>query len=132
MSSHIVITTPRGQVAVGPNGRAELVWSTTFRPKWQKRYTDAQKFVDGEVLAKCEPYTPMLTSMLIKSGTLGTIIGSGLVSWIAPYSKAQYYLLHRRISQTGPNRGSFWFQRMKEVWGNRIIEGARRIAGGGK
>ena len=127
-----VINTPRGQVIVTNKGKAQLVWSTTFRQKWQGNYSDAQKFVDSEVLRLSEPFTPLLTSMLIKSGTLGTDIGSGTVQWIAPYAKAQYYGHRQPGSQTGPLRGPQWFERMKEINKDKIIAGARRIAGTGK
>jgi hypothetical protein len=125
------IETPRGSVFVTPAGKAQLVWNTNFQPKWQGHYSVAQKFVDSEVLRNCEPFVPLKTGMLIKSGILGTIIGSGLVSWIAPYAKPQYYLRHRRPSQTGPLRGSFWFERAKAVYKHAWIAGARKLAGGG-
>jgi hypothetical protein len=131
MTRHLEINTPTGSIHQGPNARAILVWNTNFKPKWWKRYSDAQKFVDSEVLRLCDPYTPLKTSMLIKSGTLGTVIGSGLVEWIAIYSRYQYYLIRKTKSETGPLRGSLWFQRMKEVHGRQLIVSARRIAGGG-
>lgn len=125
-----VIETPRGKVLQGPNGKAELVWNTKFRQTWIKRYTNAQKFVDSEVLRQSEPFTPLLTSMLIKSGILGTDIGSGKVSWIAPYAKRQYYRGRRPgTQQAGPLRGRFWFERMKAVRGDKIIKGAKKLAG---
>ncbi|HOJ01292.1 MAG TPA: minor capsid protein [Anaerolineaceae bacterium] len=132
MAKGPVIKTPRGRIFINKNGKAELVWNTNFQPKWQKRYSEAQKFVDSEVLRLCEPYVPLRTGMLIKSGILGTEIGSGEVKYIAPYARRQYYSRRKPGSQTGPLRGPYWFQRMKEVHGRRIIEGARRIAGGGK
>ena len=125
------IETPRGQIIIGPNGKAELKFNPDFVPKWQGRYSEAQKYVDSEVLRLCEPYTPLLTGMLIKSGTLGTDIGSGTVQWIAPYAKAQYYGHRKPGSLTGPLRGPQWFARMKEVSGEKIITTARRIAGQG-
>lgn len=125
------IKTPRGRVFIGSHGKAVLEFNTNFQPKWQRRFSEAQKFVDSEVLRVCEPYTPLLTGMLVKSGDLGTEIGSGTVRWIAPYSRYQYYLKRKNPSTTGPLRGPAWFQRAKEVHGRRIIEGARRIAGGG-
>ena len=126
-----IIKTPRGTISTGPSGKAELVWNTNFQPKWQRQYSAAQKFVDSEVLRLSEPYTPLLTGMLIKSGELGTTIGSGMVQWIAPYAKAQYYSPRKPGSQTGPLRGPYWFERGKAVWGTRVISGARRIAGRG-
>lgn len=130
MTSHIQIETPRGAVFVGPNGKAELKFNSNFAPKWIKRYTNAQKFVDSEVLRQSEPFTPLLTSMLIKSGILGTDIGSGKVSWIAPYARWQYYRGRRPgTQQAGPLRGRFWFERMKAVRGDKIIKGAKKLAG---
>lgn len=127
-----VIETPRGKVFVNDAGKAVLEWDTNFQPKWQKRYSDSQRFVDSEVLRVCEPYIPLKTGMLIKSGILGTEIGSGLVQWIAPYAKAQFYMVRKNPSQTGPLRGPYWFHRAFEVYGQRIIAGARKIAGGGQ
>lgn len=126
-----IIKTPRGAVFIGPNGKAELSWNTNFQPKWQRRFTAAQKFVDSEILRLSEPYIPLQTGMLIKSGILGTVVGSGKVSWIAPYSRYQYYLPRTPGTETGPLRGPFWFERGKAVWGRQVIEGAKRIAGEG-
>jgi len=127
-----IIETPRGNVFLNKKGtRAELVWNTRFRPVWQRRYTMAQKFVDSEVLRLSERFTPLLTGTLIKSGVLGTVIGSGEVKWIAPYAKYQYYATREPGSQTGPLRGPYWFERMKQVHKGEIIAGARRRAGRG-
>lgn len=126
------IVTPRGWIIVGPDGKAELTWDTRFKPKWNRRFSAAQKYIDSEVLRRCEPYTPLDTGMLIKSGLLGTVIGSGTVRYIAPYSRPQYYMRNRKkVSQTGPLRGSFWFERMKEVHKTAILAEAQRIADGG-
>ncbi|MBV5322616.1 MAG: hypothetical protein JZU60_02125 [Ilumatobacteraceae bacterium] len=125
------IETPKGSIVITKSGKAALEWSTDFQQKWQGNYSAAQKFVDSEILRLSEPFTPLLTSMLIKSGTLGTDIGSGTVQWIAPYARAQYYGHRSPGSQTGPLRGPQWFARMKEIHGEKIIAGARRIAGKG-
>ncbi|MFM8321003.1 MAG: minor capsid protein [Chloroflexota bacterium] len=125
------IDTPRGSIIITKGGKAQLSWKVDFRGNWQGRYSLAQRFVDSEVLRLCEPYVPLRTSMLVKSGILGTAVGSGLVSWIAPYAKAQYYSARKPGSQTGPQRGPFWFERMKTAHGQRIVAGARRIAGRG-
>lgn len=128
-----VIETPRGRVFLTKSGtKAKLEWNTDFQPKHQQRFSRAQKFIDSEVLRRSEPYIPLLTGMLVKSGILGTVPGSGLVSWIAPYARKNYYLARKPGSQTGPLRGPLWFERMKAVDGQDIIAGARRIAGGGR
>ncbi len=125
-----VIKTPRGTIVINASGKAELTWNAGFRPVWQHRYSAAQQFVDSEVLRQCEPYIPLLTGMLIKSGILGTEVGSGLVQWIAIYSHYQYYLKRKPGTQTGALRGPFWFQRWKEVGGERLVKQARKMAGG--
>jgi len=130
MTKHIKIETPRGAVFVGPNGKAELKFNPNFGTKQTQKYSRVQKFIDSEVLRQSEPFTPLLTSMLIKSGILGTDIGSGTVSWIAPYAKRQYYKGRRPgTQQAGPLRGRFWFERMKAVRGDSIISGAKKLAG---
>ena len=125
-----VIETPRGKIVVTANGRAELIWNPNFKPKWQEKYSAAQKFVDSEILRLCAPMVPLRTGMLIKSGILGTVVGSGTVSYIAPYARAQYYR-PRKTPSLDPLRGPFWFERMKAIHGREILEGARRIAGRG-
>ena len=126
----MTIETPRGKVVTDPNGKAELVWNPRFAPLWTRRYSLAQKFVDSEVLRLCEPFTPLLTGTLVKTGILGTDVGSGKVQWIAPYAQSQYYGGRRPgTSKTGPLRGRFWFERMKAIHGQTIIAGARKIVG---
>lgn len=126
-----VIITPRGFVAIDRRGKATLEWFPGFKVKWETRYTKSQKFVDSEILRLSEPYTPLRTGMLIKSGILGTEIGSGEVRWVAIYSRWQYYASRTPGSETGPLRGPFWFERMKRTFGPRIIAGAKKMAGGG-
>lgn len=126
-----IIETPQGKIIQDANGKAQLVWKTQFVPKWTKRYSAAQRFVDSEVLRYSEPFIPLLTSTLIKTGILGTDVGSGKVSWIAPYARQQYYKGRRPgTQQAGPLRGRFWFERMKQIRGKTIISGAKKIAGG--
>jgi hypothetical protein len=125
------ITTPKGSISINANNQAQLVFNANFVPVWQSRYTEAQKFVDTSVQRGCEPYIPLLTGMLIMSGILGTDVGSGLVQWIAPYAKAQYYGKRAPGSMTGALRGPAWFRRWREVSGDKLIAQAKRIAGSG-
>lgn len=124
-----VIQTPRGTIVVNKNMRAELTWNPGFREFRQTQFLNGQQFVDSEILRLSEPYIPLLTGMLIKSGILGTEVGTGWIKWIAPYARTQYYLPNRRPSMTGPLRGSFWFQRMKQAHGASILAGASKIMG---
>jgi hypothetical protein len=135
-----IIETPHGSIINSPTMKATLTWNpamfsgpgggTGGAQSWQGRFSAAQWFVDNEVLRLCEPYVPLRTGMLVMSGILGTNVGEGVVSWIAPYAHAQYYGKRAPGSETGPLRGPQWFERMKAVSGPTIIAGARRKAGG--
>lgn len=138
------IATPRGSLFQDENGSVRLVWDPSFQPNWAGRYSRAQKFIDSEVLRLSDPLIPLQTSMLKKSGTLGTIVGSGEVCYIAPYARYQYYgkvmvgpapkeRTDRDLVYHSPEiqRGAFWFERMKAANKAAILAGARKIAGGG-
>lgn len=141
------IEMPRGAVFHTKDGQeARLVWHAAFQPKWQGQYDRAQAYVDNEVLRRSTPFIPFRTSFLMKSGVLGTVIGSGEVEWTAPYARYQYYgkvmvgkapkkvtgtpLKHDKTKH--PQAGPFWFERMKAAHKRDILAGARRIAGGGQ
>lgn len=127
-----MIDQPKNKTFAMKNGKASLTWHPGFAPKWTRRYSATQRFVDSEILRLSEPFTPLLTGTLIKSGILGTDIGSGIVQWIAPYSKSQYYRGRSPgTSNFGPLRGRFWFERGKEVWGDKLIRDAKKIVGRG-
>lgn len=112
-------------------GKVELKFNSNFGAKWTKRYTIAQKTVDSEVLRLSGKYTPLLTGTLIKTGILGTDVGSGTVSWIAPYARQQYYRGRRPGTKVGePLRGRFWFERMKAVHKGEIVAAAQRTVDG--
>jgi hypothetical protein len=138
-----IIETPHGSIIINtPTMKAELKWNPAMfsgpgggfggAQSWQGKFSKAQWFVDNEVLRLCEPYIPLRTGMLVMSGILGTNVGEGVVSWIAPYARYQYYSPRKPGSETGPLRGPYWFERMKAVSGTTILAGARRIAGSGK
>lgn len=122
------ITTPRGAIVQGKSGKAELKWDPSFASKANQKFTRMQKFIDSEVLRRCSPRVPFQTGMLEKSGKLGTKIGSGVVEYIAPYARKQYW----DTSETrgyDPNRGAKWFERMKVADKASILEGAKKLGG---
>jgi hypothetical protein len=110
------IQTPRGSIIITPGGKAELRWNVGFQKKWQGRFDNAQEYVDSEVIRVSEPFVPKVTGMLEKSGTLGTVPGSGEVSYITPYARRRYYSPGKVGSQTGPLRGPFWFKRAMAIY----------------
>ena len=123
------IQTPRGTIIQTGNVSCKLVWNPGFGPQATARYSRAQKFVDNEVLQLSSAYIPIKTSMLQKSGILGTVIGSGRVQWIAPYARPQYYSTSDTRSYN-PKRGGHWFERMKADHGKAILSKAKKIGGG--
>ena len=100
------ITTPKGVIIQGKNGKAELKWDPSFVPKTNQKFTRMQKFVDSEVLRRCSPRVPFQTGTLEKSGKLGTTVGSGIVEYIAPYARKQYWDTSETTEEsTRPLRG---------------------------
>ena len=118
------ISTPRGSVyiSVNKNGSvtAKLEWSPGFAKQKQQSFSNAQEFVDSECLRYMNPLTPRLTGFMIKSATLGTVIGSGSIEYLAPYARRQYYE-HKEKAK--------WFETMKASKKDVIMKGANRIAG---
>lgn len=118
------INTPRGRVitVAGEDGSvtAKLEWNPAFADQKVQSFSKAQAFVDSECLRYMNPLTPRRTGMLIKSGTLGTVIGSGSIEYLAPYARRQYYE-HRLKAR--------WFETMKASKKDVIREGAEKLAG---
>lgn len=102
-----------------------------------------QKFVDNEVLKRCAKYLPFRTGALMNMGILGTVIGSGEVAWIGVKPRYLYYgkVMVGPAPKTvtdkdltfygGPQRGAFWFERMKAAEGKEIVKGAQQLTNGG-
>lgn len=126
------IKTPKGSIVQvkTKTGKfeAKLEWNPGFGPKMTGKVNRVQMFVDSEVLRLSTPYAPYQTTMLRKSGILGTEIGSGLVCWNAPYAKMQYYDTAKTRGYDS-QAGSHWFDRMKAEHGPAIIAAAKRMMG---
>lgn len=120
------IVTPRGAIYTSRNKigevTAKLVWNAGFATKKKADFTRAQEFVDSECIRYMNPLAPRLTGAMIKSATLGTVIGSGEIEYLSPYARRQYYE-HKDKSR--------WFETMKAQKKEVILKGAERIARGG-
>lgn len=128
----LTITTPRGTLSQtrtrGGTVRSQLVWSPDFARQRTQMFGRVQSFVDSETVRLMQPYTPLRTGMLVKSATLGTVIGSGKIRQIVPYAAKQYYDTAATRSYD-PRRGAQWFERMKIDHRVYILRGAAREAG---
>ena len=87
-----------------------------------------QQYIDSEVLRLTDPYIPMDTGELKRSGTRNTQIGSGEVHYKTPYAKRMYYNPQYKF-QGAPMRGAYWFERMKANHKTQILQGAAKVAG---
>lgn len=106
--------------------KVELKWNENFVPKYNTKFLEAQKIVDGMVLKFSEPYIPLVTGILIKSGILGTVVGTGEVIYTAPYSKKVYYDSQPPPRGNGNMRGNYWFERMKADRKDEILKKAQK------
>ncbi|SHN03844.1 Minor capsid protein [Anaerosporobacter mobilis DSM 15930] len=116
---------------------------------------EIQKFVDSECLRVMSHYTPMLSGMMEKSATAGTVIGSGTIEYNSPYARFQYYgnvMIYEPTGSTWaplggkkvvtdrnlvhntsrhPKAGPFWFDRAMQDHKEEILQGAQEIASRG-
>lgn len=92
----------------------------------KNKIKEAQKYIDRQIIRLSDPYTPKDTGTLIRSVTLGTVIGSGKLIWNCPYSKTQYeHGVSRGL------RGKKWVLRMWQDKKKFILQGAKNILNGG-
>lgn len=116
---------------------------------------EIQKFVDSECKRVMEPYTPMISGMMIDSVEVGTVIGSGVIEYTSPYARFQYYgnvMIYEPTGSTWaplggkkvvtdkklvhntsrhPKAGPLWFDRSMADHKEEIRQGAQDIANGG-
>ena len=128
-ASHLTISTPRGKIVQTPSGKAQLVWNPGFGQAYTRKFGRTQIFIDNGVIKGMEPYTPLRTSMMIKSLQLGSVIGSGLIRYLAPYAKRQYYTGRMPgTSSTGGLRVRLWFSRWKTEHGESFKRSVKAYA----
>lgn len=87
-----------------------------------------QQFIDTECLRLCQPKVPKRENILIESGNINTKIGSGELEYRTPYARRWYYMPAQ--FQGAPERGNYWFERMKQQYKDQILKGAQKIANG--
>lgn len=121
------ISTPRGELIQTGSSTAKLQWNPGLGPRKSEDFAKAQEFIDSECLRYMNPLTPRRTGYLIKSATLGTVIGSGVIEYLSPYARRQYY---EHKGGCEGQRGKQWFERMKAQKKDVIREGAAKFAAG--
>ena len=100
--------------------------------RFHPRYKKAQMYLDNEVLKDSAPYVPMRTGNLMKSGQLGTKIGSGEIVYNAPYARRMYYGTSFNFSKDKhPQACAQWFEKAKATKKKDWIAGVNKIVRGG-
>ena len=77
----------------------------------------------------CAPKVPKDANTLIESGNIHTKTGSGELEYRTLYARRWYYMPAK--FQEAPERGNYWFERMKQQYKESILKGAQKIANGG-
>ena len=131
-----------------------LRWDGNFGRRRSQQFDRTQAFIDQEVIRLMVPYTPSRNNILAKAAAQGTKIGSGLIVYLNPYGRYQYYGKVMVSSLTGsayavhgekkvltdrklvystakhPQAQALWFETVKKQHGDAILRGAAAIAGG--
>lgn len=125
------VKTPPTKKIVLPNGEAAFEFRQDFGARMSGGFDTTQAFVDNEVLRYSQPLIPFRSGYLVRSGKVGTVLGSGEVKYTAPYARFQYYSTAESRSYD-PRRGGMWFERMKAAHKDDILSGARKMMKMGK
>ena len=120
------ISTPRGTIISDGKNKCEFTWNSSFGSQRTQDFNKRQAFIDSEVLRYCSAMVPFRTGALEKSGILGTVIGSGVIQYLSPYARRQYYDTADSRPYDG-QRGAHWFERMKAAHKDQILKGAQKI-----
>ena len=107
----------------------KMTFRAGFGADYTARFHKAQVFVDSEALRIGNSMAPIRTGNMITQSILGTVLGSGLLRYLARYTLFQYK--RKTMQAKDPMRGGRWFDRMSAMHGQRIMIMARKIIGGG-
>ncbi|MBQ0058184.1 MAG: hypothetical protein KBT20_11060 [Bacteroidales bacterium] len=109
--------------------RADVDVEKILRERGLDPNGEVQKFIDSECLRLCDPLVPFDQGTLKESGVINTVVGSGEIKYRTPYARRWYYMPAN--FQGAPDRGNYWFDRMKNNGGkDQILRGAAKLAGG--
>ena len=109
-----------------------------------------QCFIDSEVMRYMSPLMPRQDGTMISSMITNTVVGSGYVNVATPYARFQHegkvmiyeptgstyapanegkIVIDKNLEYNGaPDRGAFYFERMKRAHEKDILKGAQEVA----
>ena len=129
------------------NVKVSLEWNPAFDAEWNRKFFEAQKWLDNEVLKLNAKYIPFQTGALNRSGILGTTLGEGHIVYASPYARYLYYGKVMRDAEGRafygkapkhttdealhyhgePQRGKLWFERMKAAHKKQLLKGVAKL-----
>lgn len=101
---------------------------TMIKNKANKGINKAQDWLDNEIIADTDKYTPFMTGQLAKSVRVAS---RGMIEYNVPYARRLYYGDGLRFNRTHhPLAGAFWFERSKSVHRKKWVDGVNKVVGG--
>ena len=104
-----------------------ILYPERTKARFAPKYARAQKWLDNEVLKDCDPYVPMRTGNLVRSGQRGTQLGSGRVIYNAPYAARCYYGKFNFSKKKHPKATRQWFEKAKAANKSKWVNGAKSM-----
>lgn len=115
-----------------------LVFAPDFGSKAKKNFAEAQDYIDGQCLKYLPDYTPIsmdkgynrrLKKVIPFTGKgkmskAHKVPQPGLIINTEPKARHEYYT---NKGYSGPNRGKYWFERMKADHKDDILKGLNKL-----
>jgi hypothetical protein len=131
----IILETPRGAVITrsfsGGDMSAEVIFFPGALEKLKDQFHSAQAWLDNAILEDTAPYVPMITGALVQSGILGTVIGTGMIYYIAPYAKKVWERDTPPSKEAHPAASRRWIEPSKAANMDRWMAGVVSFVKGG-
>lgn len=93
-----------------------------------RRLKKDQSKLDLQVIKDSNLFCPFAEGILQSSALMNTVLGSGVVRWVTPYARRQYYELPNKSKDKNPNARIKWFEeakaRYRDDW--LMIAGGKR------
>ena len=84
---------------------------------------DVLPAISEEILADCNEFCKEDTQALIRSSIIHSITRKGLLKWVTPYAKRQYWEIQTSLT---PGRTWKWCETAKRKWKSRWAQLAER------
>ena len=103
-----------------------LVFAPDFGSKVKKNFAETQDYIDGQCMSYLPDYTPIARKRFKNHGKMSRshkVPQPGLIINTEPKARHEYYT---NKGYSGPNRGKYWFERMKADHKDDILKGLNK------